>query len=583
MSQEPLPESDAASLRLPDLRLDQLLEELQARLDVARGTRDRVHALLEAVLTVGRELDLEQALQQIVETAATLVEARYAALGIIGENELLAKFLTTGLTPEQVKAIGPYPTGHGILGELIRHPEPLRLRDIGEHAASVGFPANHPPMHSFLGVPIRVRGEVFGNLYLTEKRGGGQFDAEDESVLQTLAVAAGVAIDNARLYRDARLRERWLVASGEITSRLLSGAAEQDVLAELVQASLEILEADLGVIALTLPTAGGTGLAVQLAEGLDAELHRGLLLPLEGTFMGAAFVAAEPITSTDIAHDPRVTAGPPRWQGLGAAVAVPLGRGPSGPRGVLMLARRAGLSSFSPADVAPLKAFADQAALALELAARRSDAEQLALLEDHDRIARDLHDLAIQRIFATGMTLQSAQRFIDHPRAAERVGRAVDDLDETVKIIRTSIFGLRSRASTQESAGLRARLVETVSRFVSTLGFTPSLRLEGLLDTDVPPELAEDVLAVLEEALSNVSRHASAKAVDVFARVTGGTAPEVVLTVADNGVGLPAGRRRSGLANLQERAAEHGGTLRLDENPGGGTRLTWRAPLRLED
>ncbi|RAG87401.1 histidine kinase [Streptacidiphilus pinicola] len=568
---------------LPDLRLDQLLEELQTRLDAARGTRDRVHALLEAVLTVGRELDLDQVLQQIVETAATLVDARYAALGVIGDDGMLAKFLTTGLTPEQVRGIGPFPTGHGILGELIRHPEPLRLRDIAEHEASVGFPANHPPMHSFLGVPIRVRGEVFGNLYLTEKRDGGQFDAEDESVLQTLAVAAGVAIDNARLYREARLRERWLLASGEITSRLLSGASEQDVLAELVQASVEILEADLGVIALTLQTTGGTGLAVQLAEGLDAELHRGLLLPLEGSFMGTAFSSAEPITSNDIAHDPRVTAGPPRWQGLGAAVAVPLGRGANGPRGVLMLARRTGLYPFTSVDVAPLKAFANQAALALELAAHRSDAEQLALLEDHDRIARDLHDLAIQRIFATGMTLQSAQRFIDHPQAAERVGRAVEDLDETVKIIRTSIFGLRSRNSAQESTGLRARLVDVVSRFVPTLGFTPSLRLEGLLDTDVPADTADDVLAVLQEALSNASRHAGAKRIEVLARVTGGSTSEVLLSVADNGVGLSEGGRRSGLVNLEERAAKHGGVLHLEPNPGGGTRLVWRVPVRPED
>ncbi|WP_328806167.1 sensor histidine kinase [Streptacidiphilus fuscans] len=583
MPEEPPHGTEKGALGLPDLRLDQLLAELQSRLDLARGTRDRVHALLEAVLTVGRELDLEQALQQIVETAATLVDARYAALGVIGEDASLAKFLTTGLTPAQVEAIGPFPTGHGILGELIRRPEPLRLGDIADHPASVGFPAKHPPMHSFLGVPIRVRGEVFGNLYLTEKRGGGQFDAEDESVLQTLAVAAGVAIDNARLYRDARLRERWLVASGEITARLLSGAAEQDVLAELVQASLEILEADLGVIALTLQSTGGTELAVQLAEGVDAELHRGLLLPLEGTFMGTAFASAAAVTSADIAHDPRVTAGPPRWRGLGAAVAVPLGRGPGGPRGVLMLARRAGLYPFTPADVAPLKAFADQAALALELAGRRSDAEQLALLEDHDRIARDLHDLAIQRIFATGMTLQSAQRFIDHPQAAERVGRAVEDLDETVKIIRTSIFGLRSRGSAQESAGLRARIVDVVSRFIATLGFTPSIRLEGLLDTDVPADLAEEVLAVLEEALSNASRHARAKAIDVFAKVTGGDAPEVVLTVTDNGVGLPRTVRRSGLANLEERAVKHGGEFELDANPAGsGTRLRWQAPLQTD-
>ncbi|SEL51525.1 GAF domain-containing protein [Streptacidiphilus jiangxiensis] len=582
MPEEPSAATDRGALGLPDLRLDQLLEELQSRLDAARGTRDRVHSLLEAVLTVGRELDLDQALQQIVESAVSLVDARYGALGVIGDDGMLAKFLTTGMTPEQVERIGPFPTGHGILGELIRHPEPLRLRDIAEHVASVGFPANHPPMHSFLGVPIRVRGEVFGNLYLTEKRGGGQFDAEDESVLQTLAVAAGVAIDNARLYREARLRERWLTASGEITSRLLSGASEHDVLAELVQASLGLVEADLGVIALALPTAAGAELAVQLAEGVGAEEHRGLLLPLEGTFMGAAFTAQAPVTSNDVANDVRITAGPPRWQGLGAAVAVPMGSGPKGPRGVLMLARRAGLYPFAAADVAPLKSFADQAALALELAARRSDAEQLALLEDHDRIARDLHDLAIQRIFATGMTLQSAQRFITHPQAADRVGRAVEDLDETVKIIRTSIFGLRSRASAQESAGLRARLVDVVSRFIPTFGFTPSLRLEGLLDTDVSAEIAEDVLAVVEEALSNASRHAAAKAVEVSAKVTGGTAPEVVVTVTDNGVGLPEGGRRSGLVNLAERAAKNGGTLETETPAGGGTRLVWRVPVLTE-
>jgi signal transduction histidine kinase len=569
-------------LGLPELRLDQLLEELQSRLDMARGTRDRVHSLLEAVLSVGRELDLDQALQQIVESATALVDARYGALGVIGDDRQLVKFLTTGMTAEQVKAIGPFPSGHGILGELIRHPEPLRLPDIGAHPASVGFPPNHPPMHSFLGVPIRVRGEVFGNLYLTEKHGGGQFDAEDESVLQTLAVAAGVAIDNARLYRDARLRERWLAASAEITNRLLSGAAEQDVLGELVRTSLDILEADLGVIALGLSTSEGTGLAVQLAEGIDAKLHRGLLLPLEGSFMGAAYAGAEAVLSSDVCKDPRITMGPPRWQGLGAAVAVPMGRGARGPRGVLMLARRAGEYPFTAADVVPLQSFADQAALALELAARRRDAEQLALLEDHDRIARDLHDLAIQRIFATGMTLQSAQRFISHPQATERVGRAVEDLDETVKIIRTSIFGLRSRGGGQESAGLRSRLVDVVSRFIPTLGFTPSLRLEGLLDTDVPADIAEDVLAVLEEALSNASRHAAARAIEISAKVTGGAAPEIALTVTDNGVGLPEGGRRSGLVNLEERAKRHGGSLTVDSRPGGGTRLLWQVPLPID-
>jgi len=191
--------SGAAPAYLPQLRLDDLLDELQTRLDAARGTRDRVHSLLEAVLAVGRDLELGQVLQHIVESAVELVDPEYGALGVIGENQWLSQFIPAGLSEEQIQRIGPLPAGHGLLGELIRHPEPLRLAELSEHPSSYGFPAHHPPMHSFLGVPIRVRDKVFGNLYLTEKRGGGEFDAEDESVLSTLAVAAGVAIDNARL------------------------------------------------------------------------------------------------------------------------------------------------------------------------------------------------------------------------------------------------------------------------------------------------------------------------------------------------------------------------------------------------
>ena len=207
--------------QLPRLRLDELLDELQIRIDAVRGTRDRVNSLLEAVLSVGRELDLPQVLRQIVESAVVLVDAEYGALGVV-EGARLSEFLTVGVTEEQVKKIGPLPKGHGILGELIRHPEPLRLPEISQHPASYGFPPHHPPMRSFLGVPIRVRDEVFGNLYLTEKRDGRDFDGEDEAVLRTLAVAAGVAIENARLYKAARDRQRWMEANAEVVSALLS-------------------------------------------------------------------------------------------------------------------------------------------------------------------------------------------------------------------------------------------------------------------------------------------------------------------------------------------------------------------------
>ncbi|WP_333766737.1 sensor histidine kinase [Streptomyces sp. IBSBF 2435] len=558
--------------RLPQLRLDELLDELQVRIDAARGTRDRVHSLLEAVLSVGGELDLPQVLRRIVEAAVVLVDAEYGALGVI-EGTLLSQFLTSGISAEQARAIGPLPSGHGLLGELIRHPEPLRLTEICDHPASRGFPAGHPPMHSFLGVPIRVRDEVFGNIYLTEKHGGGDFDGEDEAILRTLAVAAGVAIENARLYKAARERQRWLEANAQIVGDLLSGADEMAVLRGIVGHASHILDADLGVIA--LPFGESTDLQVVIAVGVDAEAHSGLVLPVEGSFMGAALAAGGSLTTSEIRNDPRAAFGPPRWEGLGPVVAVPM-LAEDRARGVLLLGRAEHAQPFARDETAPLAAFAGQAALAMELAERRRATEQMALLEDRDRIARDLHDLAIQRLFATGMTLQSSLRFIDHPEANERVTRAVDDLDETIKIIRSTIFGLRAKEADRERLSLRARTVSAVESAARTLGFTPSLRMEGLIDTDVPQAVAEDVVAVLEESLSNVVRHARASAVEVSLAVSPGL---LTVTVADNGVGLPRQGRRSGLRNLAERAERHRGDMAAAPADGGGTRLVWRVPL----
>ncbi|MGW2370970.1 GAF domain-containing protein [Kitasatospora sp. NPDC001683] len=565
-------DASESSAPVPKLRLDELLEELQARLDAARGTRDRVHSLLEAVLAVGRDLELAQALQHIVEAAVTLVDAEYGALGVIGEDQRLSQFIPVGVTDDQVERIGDLPSGHGILGELIRHPEPLRLSRISDHPASYGFPANHPPMNSFLGVPIRIRDKVFGNLYLTEKRGGGEFDEEDESVLATLAVAAGVAIDNARLYDRARQRQRWLEASAEVTSTLLSGSGEQEVLDLLLTRAAEIAGADLAVVALPVPDAR---LEVRIAVGLGAEQHRGLVLPVEGSFMGAAFRTGGLVVSPDVQKDPRITAGPPRWKGLGPAVAVPVGTAERGVRGVLMLARAVGAPLFEESESGPLLGFAGQAAVAMELAERRRDSEQVALLKERDRIARDLHDLAIQRLFATGMTLQGATRFIEHPEATDRVLRAIDDLDETAKTIRATIFGLRLRESGPAASGLRARLVDVVDRAARALGFTPALRMTGLLDATVPAELADAAVAVLAEALSNVARHARART----AEATVSAEKDLTVKVTDDGVGLPEGGRRSGLTNLADRAAALGGTFTARARPEGGTELVWRVPL----
>ncbi|MFF3171957.1 GAF domain-containing protein [Streptomyces sp. NPDC057900] len=568
-------DSEGRAARIPRLRLDELLEELQGRLDEVRGTSDRLNGLLEAVMSVGRELDLPQVLRGIVEAAVTLVDAEYGALGVIGDDEKLAEFIPIGVSDDVRELIGHLPAGHGILGELIRHPVPLRLSELSEHPASYGFPPHHPPMHSFLGVPVRVRDEVFGNLYLTEKRGAPEFDEEDEAVVATLAVAAGIAIENARLYDEGRRRQRWLAASSDFTSALLSGSTESEVLEGMLERAVDIAGADLGAFYLVGPNGELTG---SLALGEEAHAHRGIVLPSsQGTLAAAALAENGLITMADVGSDARITVQPERWEGFGPAVAVSVGT-EENLSGVLVLARRRGMPTFVSAEVAALPSFAGQAALALELADRRRDAEQVSILEDRDRIARDLHDLAIQRLFATGMTLQSARPFVGHPEATERLNRAIDDLDSTIKIIRTTIFGLREHETPGKTPKLRSRVLQTVDNATPALGFAPALRMEGLIDTDVPVEVADQMIAVIGEALSNVARHARARQVEVAVVADAGL---LVVTVTDDGVGMPEGAHRSGLRNLAERAERLGGTLSVSAcpTPRGGTVLDWRVPL----
>ncbi|GAA3193455.1 MULTISPECIES: GAF domain-containing protein [Streptomyces] len=564
--------------RIPRLRLNELLDELRVRIDEVRGTRDRLDGLLDAVIAVGAELELPEVLRGIVRAAVTLVDARYGALGVIGDDRRLAEFVPVGIDDEGRARIGDLPSGHGLLGELIRDPRPLRLSDLAAHPASAGFPPHHPPMRSFLGVPIRVRDEVVGNLYLTEKRGGADFDDEDEAVVTTLAVAAGFALDNARLYEQGRLRQRWLAAGSELTRALLSGAAESEVFDGMLERAVGIADADTGVFYLVGP---GGEVRGSLARGEGAADHRDMTFGGEGTLVAAALRCDGLVTVADAAGDGRVTAQPDRWPGSGPAVAVAVGT-KERLSGVLVLARRRGRPPFTGAEVTPLAGFADQAALALELAARRRDAEQVSLEEDRDRIARDLHDLAIQRLFATGLTLQSARRFVDHPQAAARLARATEDLDTTIKIIRSTIFGLRAHDLPGAAPKLRNRVVKAVDAAVPALGFTPALRMEGLLDTEVPAEVAEEVVAVLGEALTNVARHARARRAEVSVVVGDGV---LTVTVDDDGVGIPPDTARSGLRNLAERADRLGGSLTARARPGpaGGTALVWRVPLAAEE
>jgi len=551
----------------PQLELDDLLLELQSRLASVAGARDRVRSLLDAVLAVGSDLDLQTVLRRIAEAAATLVDASYGALGVISEDGRgLAQFLVVGVDDDMLAAIGELPAGHGVLGQLIRDPHPLRLDNLADHPESFGFPPGHPPMHTFLGVPIRVRDIVFGNLYLTEKRGGSSFDEEDEAVVLALAAAAGVAIQNARLYTETRQRERWLQASSEVSTALLSGTDPEEVLSVVAARARQVTGGVLAFVA--LPIDAGR-LLVEVADGDDADSVRGQLL--DGSDGVISQVLRE--GKIQLLHAPAL---PLVTDATGEAIAVPLGVPGQPARGVLVVT---GLPAAEMAvAIRTIGGFAAQAAVALELAERRRDVERFAVFEDRDRIARDLHDLVIQRLFATGMQLQGAERHIrDHPdEASLRVRRAVDDLDGTIRELRSTIYGLQ--APLNETASLRALLLQVVDAGTEQLGFAPSLRMDGLLDTLVPAEVSEHLLVSLREALSNCARHASANSVDVLVALRDN---EVVLDVSDDGIGMSAAQRRSGLANLAARAAQLNGELAVSSAPGQGTSLTWRVPIHL--
>jgi signal transduction histidine kinase len=567
--------ASAATGLLPQLRMDELLGELQSRLQALLATRDQMHALLEAVVAVGSDLNLESMLRRIVAAAVSLAGARYGALGVVGENNRLAEFVPVGLTEAQIGKIDHWPRGEGILGLLIHDPKPLRLADIAQHPDSAGFPEGHPPMRSFLGVPVRVRGEVFGNLYLTEKAGGGEFTEDDEAVVSALGAAAGVAIENARLYEDSQRQQRWLRATGELATRLLSGTEPAEVLAEVTRQARELSGADLAVLA--LPDEDRKRLVIRYAAGEGAEAARGLVLPAGRSLSGRVLDSGESLAVADFAADDRTAEVARQAMGdLGPAVVFPLGA-PGNVRGVLTIGRCHGALPFPPAAVQVVASFAAQAGIALELAEHRREAEQMSLFADRDRIARDLHDQVIQRLYATGLSLQAILPVVVRPEVGKRIQDAVDALDETIKEIRGTIFALQSRTA-DDLPSLRGQIIAVVDEMAPMLGFTPAVRLGEGLDDHVTGEPAEHVLTVLREALSNAARHARASRVDVSVEV----GSDLILRVADDGIGIPPGSRRSGLANLAERAERLGGKLHIghsDQAAGTGTVLEWRVPL----
>ncbi|HEY2127237.1 MAG TPA: GAF domain-containing protein [Streptosporangiaceae bacterium] len=563
-------ESPEPHLLLPHLRLDDLLSELQSRVQAVLDTRDRVHALLEAVVAVGSNLELEAVLRRIVQAAVTLVDARYGALGVIDQDGRLADFIPVGLDEAAIGRIDHWPEGRGLLGLLITDSRPLRLADIASHPRSSGFPEGHPPMKSFLGVPVRVRDEVYGNLYLTEKRDGSAFDEEDETLVTALSAAAGVAIENARLYDEANRQQQWLAASSEVTSRLLAGVAVDEVLSFVTEQTLQMTAADLVILA--LPDADREHLRISHAAGENAQAALGLRLPAGASLSGAVLATGQPVTVEDFGHDQRASRSAREALELGPASLLPLGHA-GNVRGVLTVGRAAGSMPLPRAAMELAMTFAAQAGIALELAERREDAERLSIFEDRDRIARDLHDQVIQRLYASGMKLQGTIPLITRPLVEERVNSVVDDLDKTITDIRTAIFSLQARGT--DVPGLRSKVAVVVDQMTEAHGMSSSVQLDDRLDYDVPAEIGEHLLHALREALSNAARHGQASHVDVTVLADG----KLSLLVHDNGTGIKDATRRSGLANLAQRAERYGGTLTVGPASNGGTDLHWEVPL----
>jgi signal transduction histidine kinase len=560
---------------VPHLKLDDLLSQLQLRLREVLETRDRINALLEAVVGIGSDLEVESVLRRIVEASVQLVDARYGALGVIGEDGQLAEFIPIGIDESEIAAIHHWPEGKGLLGELISRPRPLRTPDIAAHPQSSGFPPGHPPMKTFLGAPVQIRDAVYGNLYLTDKRTGQPFDEDDEALVVALAAAAGAAVDKARLYADARRQQRWLQAVAEVTRRLLSDAATPEILSLITELTLELAGADLAVLALPARAGvGGGDLIIEYASGRNADAAIGLVLPAGESVSGLVMDSGTPLSISDFSTDERAAPAARERLNLGPAIVIPLGP-PGRVRGVLTAGRTPGARPLSTDAVDMITTFAAQAGIGLELAEHRKDAEQVAVFADRDRIARQLHDLVIQRLFATGMSLQAATGMMPQGPATSRVGQAVDALDETIKDIRSSIFMLQTHSAYDQPAGLRTQIMTVTDEMTPALGFTPSLRLDGTLDTAVADSIGGDMLVALREALSNAAKHAQATRVDV----TVSAETDLVLVVQDNGLGISPDGRRSGLANLKHRAETLDGHLLLDQPENGGTRLEWRVPL----
>jgi signal transduction histidine kinase len=555
----------------PRLSIEVLMSQLVEQSSVIMTAQQRLRQLLKASHSIVQELSLSAVLRRLVATAKDVSGAKYAALGVIGGDGTLEQFLHVGMEDDTVRAIGELPKGRGVLGALIDNPKPIRLSRISEDPRSSGFPDGHPPMTTFLGVPIRSRDVVFGNLYLTDRADGGPFTAEDEELVLALAATAGTAIENARLYEESRRRQEWLRASGEISRQLLDPEADYaETLHEIATSVKRLASAD--VVTLVTPTRDHpVQLEVIIATGAAERELIGIRYPTENSIAWRAMQDGQGVRLAFVDQHPDVYLHLRPYVPVSQAMALPL-RGEAGPRGAIVAGRLIPHAPFTASDLDMAGTFAGQAAIALELNDARAVQQRLGVLEDRDRIARDLHDHVIQRLFAAGLSLQSIAATVEDDTLHERLSRTVGELDETIRQIRTKIHELQE----DSSQSLRGTALAVVDQLAPLLPARPDVSLIGPLDSISDEAIIADVEAVLRESLTNVTKHAHSTQVRV--RIQAGK-QRLHLTVMDNGVGLGHSTRRSGLDNLSRRAERQGGYLEVGDSAEGGLRLRWSIPI----
>ena len=550
-----------------------LLSRMHEQLDELLVARDQMEQLLRVIVEIRADLDLAATLRRIILAARKLTSAPYGALAVRDREGTLLSFIHEGIDADTAGRIGHLPVGKGVLGVSLLNTSALRTDDLTAHPAAVGFPEHHPPMQAFLGVPITIRETVFGHLYLTHDEPGRVFSESDEVAARALALAAGVAIDNAQLFERERVSVKWMEASREITTALLSTAEPSLTPLRLIaERACALTEAEQAIVLVPvdadLPVDEVDTLVVAAAVGLNASEVIGKLIPVDDSTSGGVFRSGEPLITEALSYPIQAFTD----VGQRSAILMPL-RAHDKVAGVIALARNADQPQFDSGYLDLVSDFATHAAIALMLASGRENERRLSIMAERERIAHGLHDHVIQRLFAAGMDLQGTVARVRSPEVSDRLNRTLDDLQTTIEEIRTTVFQLKSRPGSD--SGFRNRIQRVVTDLAENRDIVTTMRMHGPM-TAVGGELAEHAEAVTAEAVSNAVRHSGASGLSIEVSV----ADMLTIDIVDNGCGIAADNpRRSGLANMAYRAEQLGGSCEITSPQEGGTRVHWTAPV----